>query len=180
MPDKTQELMAPEFASLPLDSIIGGAIKAVVNGQAIASQTSLNFINQIKGDSVEFKTSILENGVPKDYTIKVPTLSVVQVPALRIDSFTTHFTYEIRSVEQTSKNTEEEANVAFGLPKFLQGLASLDIKGGITHKSTSESTVNRSGTLDITVHASEAAMPEGLARVLSLMARAVPDLPKAP
>ncbi len=33
--------------------------------------------------------------------------------------------------------------------------------------------MNRSGTLEITVHASEAPMPEGLAKVLGLLANAI-------
>jgi hypothetical protein len=81
-------------------------------------------------------------------------------------------------VEQ--KTTEDTAggNLDFGLPKFLSGLASFSIKGGVTHKSNTENSVNRSGVLDITLHASEASIPEGLARVLTLLSRVVPDTPK--
>ena len=178
MADETKEILAPEFASLPLENIIGGAIKAVVNGQAISSQTTLNFINGIKDSTVEFSTSVSSDNKDDKMVIKVPTLAVVPVPSLRIDSFTVHFNYEIKSIQSTTKATSEDVTLTGGLSKFLSGIASLDLKGGISHKSTSESSLNRSGMLDITLHASQAEIPEGLARVLSLMAKVVPDAPK--
>jgi hypothetical protein len=54
------------------------------------------------------------------------------------------------------------------------------LKGSVTSRSSTESTTNRSGHLEITLHASEAPMPEGLARILSLLAHAVPDAPTLP
>jgi hypothetical protein len=45
------------------------------------------------------------------------------------------------------------------------------LKGSVSSSSSSEATTNRSGTLDITVRASEAPIPEGLARLLTLLSR---------
>jgi hypothetical protein len=173
------EVIASELASLPLESLIGGAIKAVVNGQAIAGTTTLNFIKALAEEKpLVFKTTTVENGVSSERSVSVPLLSVVQVPSLRIDSFTTHFNFELKTIDKTTLDKDLNGTLGASTSGLLSKFFSLDIKGGISNKSSSESSINRSGSLDITIHASEAPMPEGLAKVLSILSRSIDEAPQ--
>lgn len=60
-----------------------------------------------------------------------------------------------------------------GTGATLSPWVSATLKGNVTSKATSDSSLNRSGTLDITIEASEAPMPEGLAKILSLLSNSI-------
>jgi hypothetical protein len=90
---------------------------------------------------------------------------------LRIDSLTSHFKFEISQITKNSERNQAEGGVQASLP-FLPTFA---LKGSITHEATRESTTNRSGMLEITIHASEAEMPAGLSRVLNWLTAGIQE-----
>ncbi|MEK7871726.1 MAG: DUF2589 domain-containing protein, partial [Nitrospirota bacterium] len=61
---------------------------------------------------------------------------------------------------------------------MLSPWVSASLKGSVSSKSAEESTMNRSGSLEITMHASESPMPEGLAKILNLLSNSIQSLPK--
>jgi len=54
---------------------------------------------------------------------------------------------------------------------------SATLKGSVSSKSSEESMMNRSGVLEITIHASESLMPEGLAKILGILANSIHSTP---
>lgn len=180
-------LPAAEFQKLPLDFLIAAPLIGAVNAQRAAAETTKDFITSFlnedtanKGQyvpqTVKFKLDSQqtnEQGTKewKQVVLDVPLLSMVHVPHLRIDSITTHFKYEVTQVvKETSQNQGQVAgNANLGL-KFLPFL-NLSLNGSLTTQSSQESSTNRTGVLEVTVHASEAPMPEGLARLLSMLAK---------
>lgn len=169
-----------EFDAIDLHYVIGAPLVATVKAQAAAAEATRRFIEStfdpktrqplMVNFSVNEKTAQGTTGVSVD----APLLSIVPVPHLRIDSLDIDFKY---SISQTTTNThssewgvdgEVKANAGWGW-----GGASITIKGHAASKSAEESTVNRSGMLNVRVHASEAPMPEGLARMLTILANAL-------
>ena len=61
-----------------------------------------------------------------------------------------------------------------GTTGILASFVKASLKGNVSSQSSSESVMNRSGVLEITVHASEAPIPEGLARILNLLSKTIP------
>lgn len=61
-----------------------------------------------------------------------------------------------------------------GTTGLLANFVKASLKGNVSSQSSSESVMNRSGVLEITLHASEAPIPEGLARILNLLAKTIP------
>lgn len=167
-------LPAAEFQALPLEFIIAAPLSGAVKAQAVAAQNTKEFIEAFKNETVELQASSQIAGDDRKVAVKVPLLAVVPIPHLRIDSLTVNFKYELSQVSVDRAEHERELKGELGTTGFLSNFVKASFKGGLTSKSSSESTVNRAGSLDITVHASEGEMPEGLKRVVSLLGHAVP------
>ncbi len=170
-------LPAAEFQALPLENIIAAPLLGVIKAQAAAASATKQFIESMIQDkkpvTVDLNLKVTQNNSSKEVSINAPLLSLIPVPHIRIDSFTTHFRYEI---SQVTKATEE-----FGYDVNLSGdiiknpIFNLSLKGNVSGRSAEESVMNRSGMLEITIHASEAPIPEGLARLLSALSKALPE-----
>jgi Protein of unknown function (DUF2589) len=162
-----------EFQSLPLEFIVSAPLTAAVQAQATAAATTLAFLNTTKDNYLAFTVKTDENGNAVNKVINVPVLACVPVPHLRIDSVTTNFKFEITQQVKDTDSTTEGAELSGG----LSGIPwlNLSLKGNITHESSREATSNKSGMLDITVHASESDMPAGLQKVLDWLTSSVPS-----
>ena len=167
-------LPAAEFQSLPLEFVIAAPLAGAVKAQALAAQNTKDFIDAFKDQTVELDASSQIAGDTSSVKVKVPLLALVPIPHLRIDSLTVNFKYEISQISVDKKELERELAGEVGTTGLLSNFVKASFKGAVTSKSSSESTSNRAGSLEITVHASEGEMPEGLKRVLSLLAHAVP------
>jgi hypothetical protein len=184
--EKPQIMPAAEFQALPLESIIAAPLKGAVEAQAIAAATTRAFIeNMIDKDGkpitvpfkIKYSVSSATGVTDANTTIDVPLLSIVPVPHLRIDSLTTHFRYEINAITKTEHETNKAFGGTVGTTGILSKFVNVSLNGSISSKSREESSTNRSGILEITVHASEAPIPEGLAKILNLLAASIPSPP---
>jgi hypothetical protein len=182
MAEKTDLLPAADFQALPLEFIVAAPLVAAVKAQAVVAETTKNFIAAMLKDgkpiTVDFSVSYKEadkDGKMQDKSVMVtaPLLSLVPVPHLRIDSLTTHFKYEVTQTVRNVSATEKGIEAGFQTGALLSAWVSGTVKGSVSSKSSEDATMNRSGTLEITVHASEAPIPEGLAKILSFLGRAV-------
>ena len=181
---------ASDFQALPLEMLVATPLVATVKAQAAAAMATLEFIRGLTNpvaaaggnpsdirtpQTVVFDLQYQETeGQPPKTTDKhvrldVPLLSIVPVPHLRIDSMTSHFKYEISQVVADKEAINKGGDLSVGVTwlPFVQAT----LKGTLASQSSTESTTNRSGVLEITIHASEAPIPEGLARLLSLFAK---------
>ncbi|MEH6472644.1 MAG: DUF2589 domain-containing protein [Halopseudomonas sp.] len=180
MADNAKSLIGAEFQALPLDFLISSPLVAAVNAQRVAAESTKSFIQSMidpttkKPLTVEFSVDqVGEDGKSKSIAVNAPLLAMVPVPHLRIDSLSIHFTFEISQTYRDAKETQASISTSVASGKALSPWVSASIKGSASSKGSRESTLNRSGQLDITVNASESEMPEGLARVLSLMTSAI-------
>lgn len=169
--------MGAEFQSLPLDFLISAPLVAAVKAQHVAAQTTKGFIESMidngKPITVDFSVNQELGGKSQSMTVNAPLLALVPVPHLRIDSLTTKFTFEIKQTLTDKSESEKGVEMEVGTSGALSPWVSASVKGSASSKSSSEATTNRSGQLEVTVQASESEIPEGLARVLSLMASAI-------
>jgi hypothetical protein len=183
MPDSNTNPPAPasaaattvaEFQALPLEFLISAPLSGAVKAQALAAKNTLDFIEAFKKDTAQFTATTGSNGTTRTVNVNVPLLAMVPVPHLRIDSLTVNFKYEISQIVAEKKSFDGSADASLDTTGFLANFLKASIKGSVASRSSTESTLNRSGSLDITMHASEAPIPEGLARILSLLAHVVP------
>src|SRR3569833_3074776 len=170
MANDMQAYVGAEFQALPLDFIMAAPLTAAVKAQAAAAEAARGFIEAMLDDNgapktVQFQMADKQNdGASKDEQINAPQLSLVPVPHLRIDSLTVQFKYEITQSLRSSIASVAEVGFQMGIGKTLTPWAEATLKGSVTSKSAEESTTNHNDQHKITKHASEAPMPEGLAR----------------
>lgn len=165
---------AAEFQALPLEFIIAAPLAGAVKAQAVVAAGIKTFLEDFGKESVTFSAKSSAGTAAKAVSTTVPLLALVPVPHLRIDSLTVDFKYEISQVVADKASMEKGVEGSVGTTGVLANFVAASFKGSVSSRSASESTVNRSGSLNITLHASEAPMPEGLSRLLSLLAHAVP------
>jgi len=182
MANDMQPYIGAELQALPLDFIMAAPLIAAVKAQAAAAEAVRGYIESMTDDkgvpkNVQLQVAIKQSdGSCKDVQISAPLISLVPVPHLRIDALTVHFKYEVTQTLRSSRAVDSELGMELGTGKLLTPWVNATLKGSVSSKSSDESATNRSGQLEITLHASEAPMPEGLARLLGLLAKSM-DIP---
>lgn len=164
-----------EIASISLGSIIGGALNAIVEAQSQAANTTVEFIKSV-GFTTDKTTGVMEP-VYVDFqyakgqvenekgektqtvsNLKVPVLSMVPIPFIRVDDATIDFNVKINSVEETksSKDTtaggSTEAHAGYNGWKFKTGIK-LNASFSNQKKSSMSDTVKKDYSLNVHVHA---------------------------
>ncbi len=178
-----------EFQALPLEMIIATPLTAAVKAQRAAADATAAFINGfLIGDGTGPKKpatidlTVERTSAPggggggggtNAITVHAPLLSIVPIPHLRIDSLTVNFKYAVSQVYVDKEQTRRSLDLTVKTGGVLSPWVEASLKGSLESTSSTENTVNRSGTLDITVRASEAPMPEGLNRLLAMLAKGV-------
>lgn len=192
---------AAEFSKLNLEEIVATPLIATVKAQAVAAEATAAFVKSMidpgtnRPRDVTFRAAfqeqtpalpqptpagggapgaaIVPSGTVRSLEISAPLLSIVPIPHLRIDSLTVNFQYQVNQVLKDEQTRDANASIEIGSGAALSPWVKATLKGTVATRSAQESTTNRSGTLDITVHASEAPMPEGLAKLLSILASSI-------
>jgi hypothetical protein len=110
--------------------------------------------------------------------LEVPVLAIVKIPSLSITTVDITFDMEVKSSESSKESSDANASLDAEM-KFGWGLFSgtVRVHGSVaTHKENTRSSDN-SAKYHVEVHAQDSGMPEGLARVLDILAQSV--APKA-
>lgn len=189
--------MGDQFRGLPMGDLIGGPLMAACDAQVRLANATADFIKVVgflpptdqtkqvgEVRTVSFKFDRPSQGSAADpatgavpmerVELEVPLLAVVKVPALAIDKVDVTFDMEVKNSEKSMEATDAkaslEAEAKVGWGPFS---ATVKISGSVSsHKENTRST-DQSAKYHVEVHASDNGMPEGLARVLDLIAQSV-------
>ena len=134
--------------------------------------TSFSFDRIATSDTGEIKK--------EKVNMEVPILSIVNVPSLSIDDVKITFDMEVK--ETTSQEEKKEKDGKIDADAHLKiGPFNMNVKvsGSIScHESNTRSTDN-SAKYHVEVHAGNAQMPEGLSRMLDVLASSIAPSPAA-
>ena len=105
--------------------------------------------------------------------MSVPLLSMVKIPTFGIDEMNITFDMEVKSSESSEKTDDKniglDGNVSLGIGPFK---AKVNIKGSIAcHEKNTRSSDN-SAKYHVDLHAKDYGTPEGLSRMLDILATA--------
>lgn len=184
------ETIANQFSGLDMHSLIAGPLLAACEAQSMLAASTARFIqdvglektedgktSKVKTASFSFQRGVLgENGRStgvETVNMQVPLLSIVKIPTLAIDDMNITFDMEVKSAESSESSSDKEgsldANAKIGFGPFS---AKVNIKGSIAcHEKNTRSTDN-SAKYHVSVHAKDFGTPEGLARMLDILATA--------
>jgi hypothetical protein len=181
---------AVEFQALPLELVIATPLTAAVKAQYAAAQATQAFINgfidQKTSQPYTIDLSVESTSTPAGggagggggsakTVIRAPLLAMIPVPHLRIDSLTVNFKYEVSQTLVSKDDMRKEFAFDAQTGAALSPWVKASLRGSLASTSSEQNTVNRSGSLDITVRASEAEMPDGLRRFLAVLSRGLPS-----
>lgn len=179
------QIASNALAAIPFSSIIGAPLKAAIEAQAMAAQTSWNFIQQVglntnpetgEKEAVNVSFQFVQNG--RVVQLNVPLLTIVPIPYIAIQSIDINFKANISasssSVQEDSSSEaidaggEAHAKVGWG-PFSLDASFKANYSSKKDSKSTQDSRYSVEYTMDVAVKAGQDSMPAGLAKVLELL-----------
>lgn len=182
--------MQDQFSGLDMAALVGGPLKAACDAQMMLANSTARFIEdvgleppaedgsrKVRTTSFSFtRAATAPDGASigsEEVMMNVPFLSIIKIPSLMVNAVDITFDMEVKSStssESTSdKKGELEANAGLKIGPFHMDVK---IKGSIAcHESNTRSSDN-SAKYHVEVHARDSAMPEGLARMLDILATA--------
>ena len=170
--------ISEQFSGLPMKDLIGSPLAAAADASINLANSTADFINRVGFDkdgnvrNVAFKyEKISEN---EDGTLNldamkvdVPMLAIVPIPNLQVDEVNVLFDMEVKQSEKSENALDLSAAAQ---AKLDLGLFSVSVSGSVSvHQNNTRSSDN-SAKYHVDVRAANHGTPEGLARVLDMMA----------
>jgi len=177
------------LSAIPFGSIIGGPLKACIEAQAMAAQTSWNFIKEVglntdkdTGEKSAVNVTFMFQKDGHMAQLNVPLLTIVPIPYIAITdidiAFKANISASSSSVSETSSSeavdagADIKASVGWGPFK-----AEASFKANYSSKKDSKATQNSQYsveyTMDVAVKAGQDSMPAGMAKVLEILSNSL-------
>jgi len=216
MPNPGQEL-----ASIDFESMLGGPLVAVVNAQAQAAMSTVNFIKEVGfkkpdeeedagGDTTTEEPIYVSFKYPKELSpyvpaspgnpeaeppipptaavdavyqtqeLKVPILTMLPIPFIRIDETTVDFNAKINAVEYRKTNTRLKVNASVEAKAgWLFGSAKLKVSTAYQRTTQQGNKVNRNYSMAVHIKAVQDEMPAGMEKILGILEGAITATPES-
>ena len=170
-----------QFKGLDMKNLIGGPLTAAAESNLMLARTTAEFINQVGFDSdnkartVLFKFNKQEPGddgnlINQEMAIDVPLLAIVPIPNLQIDEVNITFDMEVKQCEKSESSMSGSGSFS---AKVGWGPVSVSVSGSVSAHSSNTRSTDKSAKYHVDVRATNHGTPEGLARVLDMMAASV-------
>lgn len=195
-----------ELRQIPFDHLIGAPMKAAIEAQALAAQSTIEFIQKVgfktpsggfepddllfedtsadadAGElrNVTFKyTKNDETDTPQNFSLTVPLLSITPIPYLRIDEMTIDFSAKLTDSIQrkTSSSFNLNTSVSGKYSSFWSPIKlSFRVSATYNTKTATASAQKREYRMDVNVRAVQDEMPAGLSKILDILEDAIQDV----
>lgn len=187
--------LVAELNSLDFSVYIGGPLQAAVQAQNAASMAQVSFIQAVGFETTgtapntttslryvdfEFTKSVAnpdfdpaqpvgsnnQKFIENNVTIKVPFLTMLTMPAIRIEELTIDFNAKLTSTETSNVSSEFAASAELGINYKI-----VNFKASASYKRTSTSGISVEKTYNLGVHvrAINDEIPAGLDRILTML-----------
>lgn len=132
---------------IPFSAMVGGSLSAVVQAQAQAAQTTIEYIQKYGSESVSFQYETFgDDGVPDQKVMNVPYLSIMPIPYFRVESTEIDFSAKVYEAFQADRLAPVTFQASFG--------------------NTNGKSANRDQLFHIKIRAVHTDPPEGLAKLV--------------
>lgn len=170
--------IAEQFAGLDMENLIGGPLSAAADASSQLANSTADFINKVGFDkdgkvrTVAFayqKRSMNEDGTSNldEMKVDVPMLAIVPIPNLQVDEVNILFDMEVKQSEKSEKALDLGASIS-GTVNL--GIVKVSVTGSVSAHSSNTRSSDNSAKYHVDVRATNHGTPEGLARVLDMMA----------
>ena len=180
------------LVGLPFENIIGSPLDAAIKAQAMSASTTIAFIKEVGfiqdsdkleplggntdsgfGDiryvSFKYEKKNLD-GNTASCTLKVPILTIVPIPMLRIEEMTIDFSTKIsESTQQSTDEAEKSAYSGSGGGSVMGFSVRVSVSGSKETRNKTSQKYSMDTSLDIHVRAVGDELPAGLNRILGIL-----------
>jgi len=183
MPNSVEALQ-----SIPFRDLIGGPLKAAVEAQTMAAESTVQFIERVgflppSGSSAPGLRTVTfayekkdGEGMPQSFSLTVPLLAIVPVPFIRLDEVNIDFSAKLNDVVRNDSSTSSSFGVSLGVNAgWGWGSASLRASYSRTSQSSSSATYQSEYNMSVKVRAGAAPMPEGMAKILDILEQVITE-----
>lgn len=195
-----------ELKQIPFSHLIGSPLKAAIEAQALAAQSTIEFIQKVgfkqeldapdmvfknptqDADAGELRNVTFEykktdeNNSEQNFKLVVPLLSITPIPYIRIEEMTIDFKAKLTDsiVRKTDTNFELSSQVSGSYGAFWSPVK-VDARVSATFKTSTSAQANstREYSMDIHVRAVQDAMPAGLSKILDILEDAISNKKQA-
>lgn len=170
--------IAEQFAGLDMENLIGGPLSAAANASSQLAKSTADFIENVgfykdgRVRTVAFayqQRSMNEDGTSNldEMKVDIPLLAIVPIPNLQVDEVNILFDMEVKQSEKSESSMDLGASVT-GTVNL--GIVKISVTGSVSAHSTNTRSSDNSAKYHVDVRATNHGTPEGLARVLDMMA----------
>lgn len=170
--------IAEQFAGLDMDQLIGAPLRAAADASTQLANSTADFINRVGFDkegkvrTVAFgyqRRSVNEDGTSNldEMKVDVPMLAIVPIPNLQVDEVNVLFDMEVKQSEKQESALDLSASIT-GTVNL--GIVKVSVTGSVSAHQANTRSSDNSAKYHVDVRATNHGTPEGLARVLDMMA----------
>jgi Protein of unknown function (DUF2589) len=197
-----------ELQQIPFSHLIGSPLKAAVEAQALAAQSTIEFIHKVgfkepesgptdlvfgdptaDSDAGELRSVTFtykkkdENDIEAEFSLTVPFLAITPIPYIRIDEMTIDFNAKLTDAITRNTSTDftlgTEVKASYGA---FWSPVKVDARVSATFNAKSATTEHsqREYSMQIHVRAVQDEMPSGMSRMLDMLEQAIKETPATP
>jgi hypothetical protein len=170
-----------DLNNLDFSVYIGGPLQAAIQAQTAASMATVDFIKEVgfeKGTQdlmyvdFKYKKTDSDSSSSTSYTLSVPLITLLTIPAIRIDEITIDFSAKLTSVDTVKVDSTINSSTSANAKVFC-----VKMNAAIAHqrKSTTGSDVTKSYDLTVHVRAVNDELPAGLDRIIGVLESEIKD-----
>lgn len=184
--------MADIFTPKGLGEILGGPMIAMVQGEALAAQTTAQFIREVgfeKTNEPEDNFGALkmitftyqkqaDDNKPETFEIKIPLLSLVPIPSLQIKNATVELALQLTGFDPVPEPSTQPAKFPFIKSPIagMRGLVAQRRPATISDSNSNNAYNNFS--MNVKIELGQADMTIGLQNILGIMDRGLQETKK--
>lgn len=176
--------IADQFKGLDMGALIGVPLTAAADASIMLADSTADFINRVGFDpdgkvrTVAFsyqKRSANEDGTSNldEMKLDIPMLAIVPIPNLQLDEVNVLFDMEVKQSESSQKSLD--VGVGFNGQAKIDPVK-ISISGNVSVHQENTRKSDNSAKYHVDVRATNHGTPEGLARVLDMMAANLQDM----
>lgn len=170
--------VSDQFKGLEMEQLIGAPLGAAADASMQLAQSTKEFIHKVGFDAkgqVRTETfSYQKPGVNKDgieqmeeKQVEVPMLAIVPIPNLQVDEVNINFDMEVKQSEKQEVPQDLGDNMS-GIANW--GMGKVKVSGSISSHEQNTRGSDDFAKYHVDVHTTEHGIPEGLKKVLDMMA----------
>lgn len=167
-----------QFTGLDMKNLIGAPLNAAADANLQMAETTAQFIQKVGFDehgkirTASFGYTQKENNpdgtvTDKEMNIDIPLLAITEAPNLQVDEVNVLFDMEVKETERSESSLDGGGSFT-GSVNF--GLFKATVSGSVSSHSSNTRSSDNSAKYHVDVRATNHGTPEGLSRVLDIIA----------